>query len=439
MDKQLKIKNNSLFSTQDLQIDRENIWHPYTSMLNALKVYAVSSANGFHIELDNGHQLIDGMSSWWSAIHGYNHPLLNKAATDQLSEMSHVMFGGLTHQPAIELSKTLLDILPSALNKIFYACSGSVAVEVALKMALQYQISKGKKNRKKFMSFLKGYHGDTFGAMSVTDPYSGMHHLFAGFLPEHVFYPETLTDFGSPVDPTDLTKLKEYFENHAETLAGVIVEPVVQGAGGMRFYAAEYLKSLRTLCDEFDVLLIFDEIATGFGRTGKLFALQHAEIVPDILCLGKALTGGYLSFAACISTQNVALTISSGEPGVFMHGPTFMANPLACAIAHSSIKLLLSYDWQAAVERISAICKNVLYPLKENEAVSDVRILGAIAVVETKHAIDVEKAQAYFVQQGVWIRPFRNLIYIMPPYIIEEEALIKLCSAISSYIDLSSS
>lgn len=404
-------------------------------MLDALKVYAVSSANGYHIELDNGQQLIDGMSSWWAAIHGYNHPLLNKAAADQLSEMSHVMFGGLTHKPAIELSKTLLDILPSSLNKIFYACSGSVAVEVALKMALQYQISKGRKNRKKFMSFLKGYHGDTFGAMSVTDPYSGMHHLFAGFLPEHVFYPEALTDFGAPVEPSESNKLREFFEKHADALAAVIVEPIVQGAGGMRFYAVEYLKLLRTLCDEFDVLLIFDEIATGFGRTGELFALQHAEIEPDLLCLGKALTGGYMSFAACISTQNVAYAISSGEPGVFMHGPTFMANPLACAIANSSIRLLLSYDWQTAVQRISEICKAALYPLKTHKAVSDVRILGAIAVVETKEAIDVERAQAYFVQQGVWIRPFRNLIYIMPPYIIEDEALLKLCSAISSYIN----
>lgn len=422
--------------TIDLDFDRQHIWHPYTSMTQPIPVYPVTHASHNLIHLETGEQLIDGMASWWSAIHGYNHPVLNEAMHAQINKMSHVMFGGITHQPAVELCKKLVAITPEGLTKVFLADSGSVSVEVAIKMALQYWLSQGVTTKQKLMTPFKGYHGDTFAAMSVCDPINSMHSLYAGFLPEHIFVPAPISQFNSAFNQAEADELESYFLKHHQQVAAFIIEPIVQNAGGMNFYHPEYLACVRKLCTQYDVLLICDEIATGFGRTGKLFAVEHANIEPDILCIGKALTGGAMTLSATITSDKIATGISEGEAGVLMHGPTFMGNPLACAVACASIDLLLSQNWQHRISEINTQLQQ-LYKCQALSAVANVRTLGAIGVVElTEEAgsIDVAKIQAYFVSQGVWIRPFGKLIYLMPPYISDKNSIRALCDAIYNAI-----
>lgn len=420
----------------DLEFDRRHIWHPYTSLLHPLKVYAVRSAAGVRLKLESGQELIDGMSSWWAAIHGYNHPQLNAAAKYQIDQMSHVMFGGLTHAPAIDLCQKLVSISPEVLEKVFLCDSGSVAVEVAMKMAIQYQHSKGNTNKKKFLTLSKGYHGDTNAAMSVCDPVSGMHHLFQDFMPKHAFMDAPKMGYDYQLSQEDQQRIAQFFAENAAEAVAFILEPIVQGAGGMRVYAPNYLRLIKQYCIQYDLLFIADEIATGFGRTGRMFACEHAAVQPDIMCVGKGLTGGYLTMAATLCTANVAHTIGRGAAGVLMHGPTFMANPLACAVASASIDLLLRSNWEQKIKDIEQKLKLYLAAANSLDMVKEVRIIGAIAVVETHKSVDVEKAQAFFVDRGVWLRPFRNLLYIMPPYIIDTIDLQQLCQAIISAVQL---
>ncbi|MFN1649432.1 adenosylmethionine--8-amino-7-oxononanoate transaminase [Vibrio rotiferianus] len=415
----------------DLAFDRQHIWHPYTSTLTPLTCYPVASANGVHIKLEDDTELVDGMSSWWSTIHGYNHPHLNQAAHLQIDQVSHVMFGGITHQPAISLCKKLLSLAPSNLEHVFLADSGSVAVEVSLKMALQYWHAKGER-RPKFLTLRHGYHGDTFAAMSVTDPDNSMHSLYKGFLPEHIFAESPTCGYWDEWKPEDLTDFEHKIETHHKELAAVILEPIVQGAGGMRIYHPEFLKGVRKLCDKYGLLLIADEIATGFGRTGKLFACEHADIQPDILCVGKALTGGYMTLSATLASKHVADTVCGGDAGCFMHGPTFMGNPLACAVATASLELIEQGNWQQQTQQIEALFSELLPKLEEYDLVKNTRWLGAIGVVETHRPVNMEAIQALFVEHGVWIRPFGKLIYMMPPFISKPEDIEKLVNAIDA-------
>ncbi|NXY96589.1 adenosylmethionine--8-amino-7-oxononanoate transaminase [Streptomyces sp. BR123] len=417
-----------------LALDRQHVWHPYGPMPGRQEPLVVSSASGVRLRLAEPSQgqdeLVDGMSSWWSAIHGYNHPVLNDAAADQLGRMSHVMFGGLTHEPAVRLAAKLVEITPAGLEHVFLADSGSVSVEVAAKMCLQYWRSTGRRSKTRLMTWRGGYHGDTWTPMAVCDPDGGMHELWSGVLPRQVFADVPPGGFDAPVDPAYVAHLRSLIAGHAEELAAVIVEPVVQGAGGMRFHNPGYLRVLRELCDEYDVLLVLDEIATGFGRTGALFAAAHAGITPDVMCLGKSLTGGYLTLAATLCTERVAAGISRGEVPVLAHGPTFMGNPLATAVALASVELLLGQDWQREVKRIEAGLLEGLAPARELPGVRDVRVLGAIGVVQLEHEVDMAAATAAAVREGVWLRPFRDLVYTMPPFVTGDADLARICRAV---------
>jgi len=416
--------------------DRSVVWHPYASMTAAAPVFPVVSARGVRLCLADGRELIDGMASWWCAIHGYNHSVLNTAMQRQLQDMAHVMFGGLTHEPAVALAEELVRLTPAGLETVFFADSGSVSIEVAMKMAIQYQAARGRDGRQRFLTIRRGYHGDTFGAMSVCDPVTGMHTLFNQVLPQQLFAPAPAVAFDADWDETDTDELEALLERHTDEVAAIILEPVLQGAGGMRFYHPEYLRRARELCDRHGVLLIADEIATGFGRSGRLFACEHAGISPDILCLGKALTGGTMTLAATLTTRAVAEAICSGEPGVFMHGPTFMANPLACAVALASIKLLLSCNWKRRVAALEAQMRRELEPCRDLPGVNDVRVLGAVGVVELVDPVDMNTVPQAFVDRGVWVRPFGRLVYIMPPYVIEPNDLSQVTRAIYEVVEL---
>jgi len=422
-------------SDELLAFDRQHIWHPYSSINNPLSIYPVESASGVRIRLTDGRELIDGMASWWSVIHGYNHPVLTAVLQEQAAKLSHVMFGGLTHEPAVNLARTLVEITPDPLELVFFADSGSVAVEVAMKMAIQYFYAAGKATKKRFLTIRSGYHGDVFHCMSVCDPVNGMHQIFKGVLPEYLFADRPECTFRDEWDDNDILSFEKRIEEQHGSLCAVILEPIVQGAGGMRFYHPEYLRRVRELCDHYDVLLIADEIATGFGRSGKLFACEHAGIAPDLLCLGKALTGGYMTLAAVLVSRKVGEMISKGDPGVFMHGPTFMANPLACAVANASVNLLLESDWQKNVCKLEKGLRTGLAPCSVFTNVADVRVLGGIGVVEMKEPVDMGRLQPAFVEKGVWVRPFGRLVYVMPPYCMEQEDLAVLTAAICDLLE----
>ena len=417
-----------------LAFDHKHILHPYSSLKNPLHNILIRSAHDVYLELNDGNTLIDGMSSWWSVIHGYNHPELNAALSQQLQQMAHVMFGGLTHAPAIQLAQTLIDITPAGLNKVFFADSGSVAVEVAIKMALQYHYSQAQAHKNKLLSLRNGYHGDTFMAMSVCDPDTGMHHLFNNSLKPQYFAdaPQSPDDKHWQID--DLNSLDQLLAQHQD-IAAIILEPIVQGAGGMRFYAPEYLRQVKTRCQQHNILLIADEIATGFGRTGRLFACEHAQISPDILCLGKAITGGYMSFAATLCNDKVSNGIAEGKHPILMHGPTFMANPLACAVANKSIELLLNSPWQQRIHQIEQQLKQHLLPLLNLDSVTDVRVLGAIGVIELYQTVDLTKIQPALLDAGIWLRPFGKLVYLMPAYSIKPNVLEQLLIATTGIVE----
>jgi adenosylmethionine---8-amino-7-oxononanoate aminotransferase len=411
-----------------LELDRAHVWHPYGPMPGRQRPLVIDSAEGVRLRLADGRELIDGMSSWWAAIHGYRHPVLDAAVSAQLGRVSHVMFGGLTHEPAVRLASTLVEITPAGLEHVFLADSGSVSVEVAIKMCLQYQRSVGRPGRRRLATWRGGYHGDTFHPMSVCDPEGGMHSLWSGVLPRQVFA-------GPPpaeLEQCYLDELAEVFDTHGRELAAFIVEPVVQGAGGMRFHHPGYLRALRELCDAHDVLLVFDEIATGFGRTGELFAADHAGVSPDVMCVGKALTGGYLSLAATLCTTAVAEGISRGEVPVLAHGPTFMGNPLACAVANASIELLLAGDWRADVARIEAGLHAGLAAAAALPGVRDVRVLGGIGVLQLDHEVDLPAATSAAVATGVWLRPFRDLVYTMPPFVCDDDEVALITQAMTA-------
>eukprot|EP00536_Pseudo-nitzschia_multiseries_P010459 jgi/Psemu1/203334/e_gw1.319.26.1 len=440
------------------KLDQEHVWHPYAPIPNSVPCFPVQSASKCDIQLMDGRTLTDGMSSWWACIHGYNHPVLNKAAKDQIDKMSHMMFGGLTHEPAVSLAKSLTGAIPpnqscpnedERLDKVFYSDSGSVSIEVAMKMALQYHYNLQHTNieasvgtystgssrapKSKFLTIRGGYHGDTFEAMSVCDPVNGMHHMFQSVLPKQIFCDRPKIKFGQPWDESDIEEVSRVMEDRHDEIAAVILEPIVQGAGGMRFYSPEYLVRLRELCNQYNILLIFDEIATGFGRTGKMFAMEHAQgVLPDILCVGKALSGGFLSFAATITSNKVATVFSQGPAGVLMHGPTFMGNPLACAVSLASLNLLQSYDLPCMIGSIERQLAKELEPCKESPFVEDVRVMGAIGVVEMKKPMDMKVVQQEIVQEGVWLRPFGKLLYTMPPFIIQKHELRKITKAMVS-------
>ncbi|MFD7079436.1 adenosylmethionine--8-amino-7-oxononanoate transaminase [Streptomyces sp. NPDC059918] len=427
-------QHHPLPAAELLALDRQHVWHPYGPMPGRQEPLVVSSASGVRLRLAEPAQgrdeLVDGMSSWWSAIHGYNHPVLNEAVTGQLGRMSHVMFGGLTHEPAVRLASRLVEITPPGLEHVFLADSGSVSVEVAVKMCLQYWRSIGRSGKTRLLTWRGGYHGDTWTPMGVCDPEGGMHELWSGILPQQLFADVPPSGFDAPVDPAYVDHLRSLLSAHADELAAVILEPVVQGAGGMRFHNPGYLRVMRELCDEYDVLLILDEIATGFGRTGALFAADHAGITPDVMCLGKSLTGGYLTLAATLCTERVANGISRGAVPILAHGPTFMGNPLATAVALASIDLLLGQDWQREVKRIEAGLLEGLAPARELPGVRDVRVLGAIGVVQLTHEVDVAAATRAAVREGVWVRPFRDLIYVMPPFVTGDADVARICRAV---------
>lgn len=412
------------------QRDKSIVWHPYSALGADFPIFGVQRAEGVRLYMEDGRELIDGMSSWWCAIHGYGHPALNEAAEKQLHDMAHVMFGGLTHEPAVSLAEQLVDLTPESLQVVFFADSGSVSVEAAMKMAIQYWIGKGRLAKRRFLALRHGYHGDTLHAMSVCDPVTGMHGLFRDVLPQQIFVGPPQPLFGERCEVHHLQELERALEQYADELAAMILEPIVQGAGGMHFYSAEYLKAARELCDRHGVLLIADEIATGFGRSGKLFACEHAGISPDIMTVGKALTGGYMTLAATLTTREVANTISEGEPGVFMHGPTFMANPLACAVANASIGLLLQSPWELRVAAIQKGLGEGLAGCLDLPHVADVRVLGAIGVVELTVPVDMKTVQPMFVERGVWVRPFGRLVYLMPPFVMEKQDLDRLTAAV---------
>jgi adenosylmethionine-8-amino-7-oxononanoate aminotransferase len=405
-----------------VNFDNQHVWHPYAKIPNDVPTYLVESADGVYLNLNDNRRVIDGMSSWWSVIHGHNNPALNQSMKDQIDRVSHVMFGGLTNQPAIEICKKLIEITPTNLDKVFLADSGSVSVEVSLKMALQYWYNKGLRDKTRFVTPRGGYHGDTFGAMAVCDPENGMHHLFSDVLPQH-FFSNRPTIGNTSEALLDLEKILK--KNH-QRIAAMILEPIVQGAGGMNIYEPEYLKGAKKLCDNYNVLLIVDEIATGFGRTGKLFGCEHADVSPDILCLGKSLTGGYMTMSAALTTAEVAETV-----GVLMHGPTFMGSPLSSSVANASIDLLLSSDWQTKVIEIEKILKKELLPLKSKETISDVRVIGAIGIIEFKQPLDMRSTQERLIGEGVWLRPYGKLLYTMPPFIISEDELKRITRAMS--------